>query len=337
MNDRFRLSKQVFQRIADAGVSVPAVLRHAGLSSTLADQEKVWLNTEDLFCFWRAVAEVSKNPSIGLKIGSNERIERYDPIGIAALYARSLREAIGRLARYKQLTCPEEIHVIEHAGQSAVQFTWLRALEMEPPILSDVCFARIVALGKHGTGQPILPIRVEFMRSGEHRQMYEKHFGCPIHFKSSRNALLFRSSDLDRPFQTYNPDLLNLISPQLEAMLAAQKESQTTRGQVSLIVKRLLGGHRPSMLEVARELRLSQRTLQRRLSEEAVNFQKILEEARRELAHHYLLQPTLEINEIAYLLGYEDVNSFFRAFQDWEGATPSHWRNTKARKQSLRH
>jgi AraC-like DNA-binding protein len=71
---------------------------------------------------------------------------------------------------------------------------------------------------------------------------------------------------------------------------------------------------------------MSTRTLQRRLTGERLTFQGLVAEARRELARHYLQQPTLELNETAYLLGYEDANSFFRAFQQWEGTSPSQWR-----------
>jgi AraC-like DNA-binding protein len=78
---------------------------------------------------------------------------------------------------------------------------------------------------------------------------------------------------------------------------------------------------------VAGELNLSAPTLQRRLTEAGLTFQEVLEEARRELARHYLLQSSLELNETAYLLGYENANSFFRAFRHWEGASPVQWRN----------
>jgi AraC-like DNA-binding protein len=94
-------------------------------------------------------------------------------------------------------------------------------------------------------------------------------------------------------------------------------------------LKPLLAGQRPSILEVARELNLSARTLQRRLTEAGLTFQQVLEEARRELARHYLLQSSLALNEAAYLLGYENANSFFRAFRHWEGTSPGQWRDDR--------
>jgi len=56
------------------------------------------------------------------------------------------------------------------------------------------------------------------------------------------------------------------------------------------------------------------------------SFQRLLQDARRELARHYLGHSSLELNETAYLLGYEDNHSFFRAFQQWEGTSPGEWR-----------
>jgi AraC-like DNA-binding protein len=44
--------------------------------------------------------------------------------------------------------------------------------------------------------------------------------------------------------------------------------------------------------------------------------------ARRELARHYLLHSSFERSETAYLLGYEDAQSFLRAFREWEGSPP---------------
>jgi AraC-like DNA-binding protein len=71
---------------------------------------------------------------------------------------------------------------------------------------------------------------------------------------------------------------------------------------------------------------MSERTLQRRLTEEGTSFKQLLTEARREKAREYLADPSLDIKEVAFLLGYEDNNSFYRAFRLWEGDTPSNWR-----------
>jgi AraC-like DNA-binding protein len=71
--------------------------------------------------------------------------------------------------------------------------------------------------------------------------------------------------------------------------------------------------------------------LQRRLTDEDATFQQLMEDARRELAQHYLLHSSLELNQTAYLLGYEDANSFFRAFHNWEGTSPGEWRTVHAR------
>jgi AraC-like DNA-binding protein len=89
------------------------------------------------------------------------------------------------------------------------------------------------------------------------------------------------------------------------------------------------------MQEIARELRISARTLQRRLQESGRSFQQVLEEARHELARHYLASSPLELNETAYLLGYEDASSFGRAFRGWEGVPPALWRDAQRAKASL--
>jgi AraC-like DNA-binding protein len=161
--------------------------------------------------------------------------------------------------------------------------------------------------------------------------MYEGHFRCPVRFDGRRNTIVFRKADLDRPFITHNADLFAAVAPQLEAELAQALASKATAEQVKGVLKRLLAGRRPGVEDVARELRLSSRTLQRRLTEAGVTFQQLTQEARRGLARHYLLHSALELNQTAYLLGYEDAHSFFRAFHGWEGTSPGAWRERHSR------
>ncbi len=121
----------------------------------LFEQERILFTTEEMFALYRAIHEVSGDPAIGLKLGTEERIERYAPIAIAALYTRSFRDALQRIARYKQLVAPEQIQIVERGKECAVQFLWLLTHENEPAPLVDCCFAWMVAIGRRGTGRTV--------------------------------------------------------------------------------------------------------------------------------------------------------------------------------------
>lgn len=326
MANRFRVPSTLPRKLEELGVSPETVLRQSGLPMGLFTQDKILVSTEEFFALYRGIAQATSDQAFGLKLGTEERVERYDPIKIAALSARSFRDAIERVARYKQLTCPEEIRLVERANECAIQFVWLLAHEQEPQFLVDVCFAWVLNIARRGTGRPMNPKRVELECSPAHPDIYEAHFRCPVKFKASRNALVFSRTDMDLPFITYNADLLAIVAPQLEAELTEQLAQKTFSEQAKGILKRLLAGQRPGIQDLARELHVSTRTLQRRLTEQGITFQRLLEDARRELARHYLLHSSLELNETAYLLGYEDANSFFRAFHHWEGTSPGQWR-----------
>jgi AraC-like DNA-binding protein len=117
-----------------------------------------------------------------------------------------------------------------------------------------------------------------------------------------------------------------MLAPQFEKELKQENEDENFLERVRLAIQQKLTGRRPAIEDIADALHLSSRTLQRRLQDEGSSFQKILEEARHRLARHYLNNSVLELNEAAYLLGYEDSNSFVRAFRTWEGVPPARWR-----------
>ena len=117
-----------------------------------------------------------------------------------------------------------------------------------------------------------------------------------------------------------------MLAPQFEKEMKQENSDENFIERVRLAIQQQLTGRRPTIDDIADALHISIRTLQRRLQDEGISFQRVLEDARRQLARHYLNNPVLELNEAAYLLGYEDSNSFVRAFRTWEGIPPARWR-----------
>jgi AraC-like DNA-binding protein len=326
MNKHFRFSGSTLQRLEELGVRAPAVLRRAGLPQAFIHQARALLNTEELFALWRAVGEVSTDPSIGLLLGTETKTERFHPIGLAALSSENFGSAIDQMARYKQLTCPEEILQEKNDEEWSIQFRWLLADEVEPPVLIECCFAWVLSTARVGTGTRISPVRVEFVQPRAHVKTIERHFGCPVVCGTPRNAIIFRATDANRPFVTRNAELLGILAPQFDEELKEENGDENFIERARIAIQQRLTGRRPTIEDIADALHISSRTLQRRLQDDGSSFQRVLEEARHQLARHYLNNSVLELNEAAYLLGYEDGNSFVRAFRTWEGVPPARWR-----------
>lgn len=326
MSKHFRLLGSMAGRLENQGVPVPAVLRRAGLPTDMFDQPRVLLTTEPLFAFWKAVGELAPEPSVGLALAQQSYAGQFDPLVLAALSSENFGAAVEQAARYKQLTCPEKIRSLIEGNEWSIQFCWLEAEGLEPEVLTDLCFAWLLQLARRGTGTQFTPLRVDFVRRRSYATALQAHFGCPIRYGTAANAIVFRATDAERPFLTHNAELLALLAPQLDAELKQQHSQQSFAERVRAAIQQKMAGRRPRIDEVARSLHLSARTLQRRLQDDGSSYQKALEEARHQMARLYLRHSRLELGETAYLLGYEDVNSFVRAFRTWEGVPPAHWR-----------
>jgi AraC-like DNA-binding protein len=327
MIKHFRVAGMLKTRLEESRVQIPAVLRSAGLPRDLFEQSRILVTTEQLFALWRAIGEVSADPAIGLKLATETKTERFHPMGIAVLSTANFGAAIQHMARYKRLSAPEQILQEINDEEWSIQFRWTLAMDVEPAVLIEHCFAWVLTIARHGSGTSIAPLRVELVKPRTHVKTLERFFGCPVLCGKSRNAMVFRAGDAALPFVTRNTELLEMLAPQFEQELKqriANDDSflELVRGAI----QHKLTGHRPTIEDVARDLHMSSRTLQRRLQESGSGFQRVLDEARHEMARYYLRNSVLELAEAAYLLGYEDANSFARAFRAWEGVPPTHWR-----------
>lgn len=328
--DKMRIPSALWEGLKRVGLDRAEVVRHASLPlSVMKDDAPI--NTAQFFAVWRAIESVSADAAIGLRIVTGLEGAVMPLAFVAAYHARDFRDALKRVARFKRLCAPEDVCLTESGDRGEVVIQWPHAgTAVAPRSLVDATMVSFVALGRSGTGERLVPLKVELKRSVASRPALERYFGCQVIFDAKVNRITFRREDLDKRFATYNKDLLDVLAPELDRRLESQDASESVAEQTRWILRRRLTAGRPDIRSVATELAMSERSLQRRLTDEGFSFQTLVSETRHQMAVEHLADPSLTLIEVAYLLGYEDQNSFFRAFRQWEAQTPSDWRAASA-------
>ena len=325
-SDKARLPQAFWGAVDRTGLPPAALLRQARLPATLHLQGDVWLDTAQYFALWRAAEVLSGDPAIGLRMTVATDTSLHPPATMSAFFARDYRDGLERLARFKRLCTPEGLALTETPQAFTATVSWPFATGQEPDAATDVTLAAMIELGRRGTGAPIRPQRVELTRAGPVPVALRDYFDAPILCGKARNALILDAADLDRPFAGHNPDLLAILTPALAASLDEIGAQDSVVDQVRAVLARRLASGKPDLAAIAQDLGTSERTLQRRITESGTSFRKLLEEARHDLGRQMLGDPQNGVDEIAFLLGFQDTSSFYRAFRAWEGVTPAEWR-----------
>lgn len=327
---RIKFPSGFWSGLKQLGIAPRDVARKARLPLTILNESKV--TTAEYFAIWQAYSELIGDTAEAI-IGLVRAFEsgQYPPAALATYHAAAYRDALYRMVRYKQMCPPESLRMIEEEEDCIIELGWQHTGEAGPgpQILIGITLAYLLELGRRGTGRALTAQCVELVEPMGNVQMLEAYFGCPVRVGADRNRLTLYRRDLDTPFVSYNEELLEILTPVMDQTLGDELRSDTVTEKVKWILKRNLMGGRPDMEAVAKELSVSERTLQRRLMNEGTGFKELLTQTRHEQAKMYLADPSLEIKEVAFLVGYEDQNSFYRAFRLWEGDTPSHWRSER--------
>lgn len=331
--DRCKVPRALWRNMAAHGLPVDEALARAGIAHDLpADIDGV-VTTKQYFSFFRALETLAGDPGLAAKlIAAAEPVTAaHPPAMLAAFHSPRYREALERVAHFKRLIRAEVLTIAEANGEVAITKSWPHATEPEPGLSVDLGFGMLVELGRRGTGRPIVPVVVELARIGssEACEAIARYYGGPVVTGASHDRLVLRSVDVDLPFPGHEPELLELLLPALCTAMGALQEHATLGDRVKATLKRGLASGRHELADVAVELRMSERTLQRRITEEGTTFRELLVGARQELGRQLLTESEATIDEVAYLLGYQDTSSFHRAFREWEGVTPARWRQQR--------
>jgi len=337
-SDSCKLPRPFWNAVERLGLRPASVLRHARLPATLHFDETAVITTPQLFAVWKSIETLSGDAAFSLRMVRDTSTATHKLAFLAASYAVNYRDGLERIARFKRMCSPDKMRFDEGDGTVAVVTDWPPGTAAEPALSVDASFAMMLELGRRGTGRHITPVAVDYARQDLATAVHEEFFGCAIRFGADRDRLVLRSADLDLAFLGHNPELLSMLTPALAAELADIEAQADVSEHIKLVLKRRMASGRPDVASVARELGLSERTLQRRITEKGTTFRALLDAARQELGRSLLSDTSIDIEEVAFLLGYEDPNSFYRSFKGWEQMTPGTWRkihaNAAARKSS---
>lgn len=326
--ERFALDPSMRALLDDLGISPACVLRRAELPAGLFQGGPAALTPAEYVRFWEAIDAEGGDPNLPVAIGRAISVELFSPPLFAALCSPSLEVAARRIAAYKALIGPMAIDVASDSAGLTVSCRWPTG--MTPPrLLAITELVFWTALARIATRRQVRPIRATVSQLPPNPAAIAEYLGVEPRVGLTE-AISFSAEDATRPFLTENEAMWRFFVPDLRRRLADLRAAASAVERVRAVLLETLPAGDGAVTAVARHLAVSPRTLQRQLQREGVTFQAILADTRERLARHYLAHGTMTTAEIAYLLAYEDANSFYRAFRSWTGATPDTIRTSAA-------
>jgi AraC-like DNA-binding protein len=310
--------------LRDVELDADVVLRRAGQPSNLFDGDGSWISVDDYYDLFDATEAEAGGPDVAVRAGAVVSAELFDPAYFAAICTPDLTTALTRLGEHMQLVGPFLLDVEVTAAETTARYRCKHRPDVARVLgLSQLAF--LVALARRATRHEIVPRRVTVIGPVDDLGASGEFFGCDV-VGGDVFEVAFSAFDARRPFLTRNDEIWETFQPGLRRRAVEAGEYRSVRAEVEEALFELLPSGRAAMSDVARELGIGGRTLQRRLAAEGTSWLDVLNGTRERLARHYFLSTDLNATEISFLLGFTDPNSLFRAFQRWTGTTPESWR-----------
>jgi AraC-like DNA-binding protein len=279
---------------------------------------------------WDEAARLSGDVAFGVHAAESLRPGLFDVMDYVIRAAPTVRAALERVARYNRLLHDAAVFTLVDRGEvTRVEHALPLVGVTQSRHAAEFTIAGIVVIGGQMVEQSLHARAVEFRHAeppaaaiAEHRRL----FGIAPRFSAAVNAIELDRALLELPVPTADPMLLRVVERHAAALLAARPEpTETTANRARRLLAAALGDREgeATLTALARKLRMSERSLQRKLADEGVTFDALLDDLRRDMAVRYLSDRKVAIAEVAYLLGYSEPSAFHRAFKRWTGSTPN--------------
>jgi AraC-like DNA-binding protein len=270
-------------------------------------------------------------PNLGLELARVTPLGAWPLLDYLVLTSDTVGGGVSQLVRYFRVTgSPVDLNVREDAESVRIEVI------TTAPFASEYLAALMVLHFRTETDGRFSASSIALQQRPDDPAGVERVLGCPVIVNAPADELVVSQAMWQLPLRRRDPVLRQMLEKHADAILEQlPKQSGISSDVQRLLVTRVAGGD-VRMNSIARQLGVSGRTLQRRLAEEAVTYQELVDEARKQAASRYLSNSHLAIGEIAYLVGFSEPAPFYRAFRRWFGVTPEQFRSSSSESRSVR-
>jgi len=276
----------------------------------------------------RAAIDDRDGTTLPLRTGAAMHCDDYGALGLAMKSALNLQSSYERAERYALVLTSVTAYQVEISGEGAFMHLHRegeRRLGMR--LSNETSIASIAAISREVSTRPFNPIAVYFKHAApDDISAHELYFGCPVHFNSDKDALYLSKATLLAPNKLGDSGVSKFFETHLDSELSKLSDDGALDKQVRMQISQSLSEGIPKVSDVASQLGMSARTLQRRLASSGFSYQTLVDESRRELAKRLLSQTNFSLVEVAFMTGFSEQSAFNRAFKRWAGQTPRSYR-----------
>ncbi|MEH6637632.1 MAG: AraC family transcriptional regulator [Halioglobus sp.] len=313
------------------GIEPEEVIRGVGIAPSDLANPEYRVSLKEFNELMRQCVELTGDEAIGLYCAEAMQPQVLHGLGLGWLASDTVYDGLRRLVRFSKLiSSVSELHLEEQGD--LVHLHLQRIMEPENYVFAgrDYGLSMVARMCSLNLGQYLTPVRIEIERPAPvEPARWESMLGAHVTFESDRTCMSWYRSDIEHQIVTGDPALARVNDEQAEALIRSFTDDSLSRLVVEKIIRRLPDGP-PGQDLIAGDLFMSNRTLQRKLKEEGVNFSELLQDCRMQLAKKYLLQGNKSVVETSYTLGFAEPSAFSRAFKRWTGQSPAQYRDAVA-------
>lgn len=325
-----RVVQRFLERAESLGMSRSEMMQSTGLAEQDIRDPDARVPVAKLLNLWRFLMAKNSDPALGVRMGQVEDIRMFGLVGYVLMHSNTLRQALNRLVRYGHiLNETVEFRLEENETEGAVVIGNDERFEaLRYPV--DARLAVVLSMLRKITDQPIIPVQVDFPYSRpQNLAVHRQFFQASLKYNQPVSRIVFRLKDLEIPVVSADETLVAYLDRLAEDILKTLDDGKSFSDQVRRTLWDELGSGTPRMSRIAERLSIGARTLQRRLREEGATFGHVLDRLRQDMAGHLLEDSDLAVYEVAFLLGYTEPSTFYRAFRRWEGHSPLEHRRAR--------